>query len=57
MQVQKKNSFVSDELKNQHHKLLSSANEIKTTEIFVLLLRLRQICCLPGLIHSVMNVL
>ncbi|EEB19192.1 helicase, putative [Pediculus humanus corporis] len=55
MQAQRKNGFVSDELKNQHHKLLSSANEIKTTEIFVLLLRLRQICCLPGLIHSMLE--
>jgi len=27
--------------------------EVKTTDILVLLLRLRQICCLPGLISAV----
>lgn len=53
LQEQNKVGYVSDEVRSQHHKLLNSANEIKTTEIFVLLLRLRQICCLPGLIHSV----
>jgi SNF2 family DNA or RNA helicase len=43
---------MNDELKAMHHKM-NNMGDIKTFHILVLLLRLRQICCHPGLIESV----
>jgi hypothetical protein len=43
---------MNDELKAMHQKM-KSMGDVKTFQILVLLLRLRQICCHPGLIESV----
>ncbi|KMQ96635.1 transcription termination factor 2 [Lasius niger] len=38
-----------------HKKLLSMHADVKTHEILVLLLRLRQLCCHPALIHAMLD--
>jgi SNF2 family DNA or RNA helicase len=43
---------MSDELRHLHQKM-NSMGDVKTFQILVLLLRLRQICCHPGLIEGV----
>ncbi|KAK2583547.1 hypothetical protein KPH14_009501 [Odynerus spinipes] len=53
-------SFLSNPNKNTQftkaqNKLLSSHADVKTHEILVLLLRLRQVCCHPALIHAMLD--
>ncbi|KAG7198793.1 hypothetical protein KM043_001771 [Ampulex compressa] len=53
-------SFLTNPNKNTHftkaqNKLLSLHADVKTHEILVLLLRLRQICCHPALIHAMLD--
>ncbi|XP_035723877.1 transcription termination factor 2-like [Vespa mandarinia] len=55
-----KPSFLSNPNKNTQftkaqNKLLSLHADVKTHEILVLLLRLRQICCHPSLIHAMLD--
>ncbi|XP_069698032.1 transcription termination factor 2 isoform X2 [Periplaneta americana] len=45
---------MTEELQAMHNKL-NSMNNIKSFEILVLLLRLRQICCHPGLIENMLD--
>ncbi|PNF38558.1 hypothetical protein B7P43_G04028 [Cryptotermes secundus] len=55
--MQNEKSFpyeMNDELKAMHQKM-NSMGDIKTFHILVLLLRLRQICCHPGLIESMLD--
>lgn len=42
---------------HQHFTKMHGTEEVKSHQILVLLLRLRQICCHPGLINSVNNIL
>uniref|UniRef100_A0A182N2Z1 Transcription termination factor 2 n=1 Tax=Anopheles dirus TaxID=7168 RepID=A0A182N2Z1_9DIPT len=46
---------VHRKLKSMHHNADDDAMEVKQHHILMLLLRLRQICCHPGLIHSMLT--
>ena len=45
---------MNDEIRALHQKM-KSMGDVKAFHILVLLLRLRQICCHPGLIEGVSN--
>ncbi|XP_011883865.1 PREDICTED: transcription termination factor 2-like [Vollenhovia emeryi] len=48
-------SLKNNQFTKAQSKLLASHADVKTHEILVLLLRLRQACCHPALIHSMLD--